>query len=156
MVKTMPHILPFGQPIFRVSRRRPHGDSIIDPTIGKVVWERMSPATIQKNSYAVRMMSRGAWPKGIARHRWHRWLWTTGWASEGQDGDYASVLILPAHLVYLTDGGDPIFARQEAAAFAVERRYHISDSETWTVPVLLGKDALVRDAAALIRLRPDR
>jgi outer membrane protein assembly factor BamB len=76
------------------------------------------------------------------------------WASEGRDGDHASVLLTPRHIVYLTNGGDLIIARRGTAAFEIERRYKVADAETWAVPTLLGKDVLVRDANSVIRLAP--
>ena len=59
-----------------------------------------------------------------------------------------------AHIVYLTNGGDLIIARRGAAAFGVERRYKVADSQTWAMPVLIGSDILVRDATGLVRLTP--
>jgi outer membrane protein assembly factor BamB len=76
------------------------------------------------------------------------------WASEGRDGDHASVLLTPRHIVYLTNGGDLIIAGRGTVAFEVERRYKVADAETWAIPALLGKDVLVRDANSVIRLTP--
>jgi len=78
------------------------------------------------------------------------------WASDGRDGDYASVLLTPKDILYLTNLGDLIVARRGTAAFEVERRYHVADAETWTVPGFLGTDLVLRDAAALRRLTPER
>lgn len=74
------------------------------------------------------------------------------WATEGREGDHASVLLTPRHLVYLTNGADLIVAQRGAAAFTVEKRYEVADAETWAIPVLLGSDLLVRDATGLMRL----
>jgi outer membrane protein assembly factor BamB len=76
------------------------------------------------------------------------------WATEGREGAHASVLLTPAHVVYLTEGGELVVARRGAGAFAVERRYDVADSATWAAPVLLGGDLLVRDATGLVRLTP--
>lgn len=76
------------------------------------------------------------------------------WVSEGRDGDHASVLLTPRHIVYLTNGGDLIIVRRGTAAFEVERRYKVADAETWSIPALLGTDVLVRDANSVIRLTP--
>ncbi|MEO8429310.1 MAG: PQQ-binding-like beta-propeller repeat protein [Verrucomicrobiota bacterium] len=75
------------------------------------------------------------------------------WASDGRDGDYASVLLTPRSIVYLTNGGDLIIARRSTATFQVERRYRAADAGTWSIPVLVGADVLVRDATSLIQLR---
>ena len=74
------------------------------------------------------------------------------WATEGREGDQASVLLTPRHLVYLTNGANLIVALRGGAAFTVEKRYQVADTETWAMPVLLGSDLLVRDAAGLMRL----
>jgi hypothetical protein len=74
------------------------------------------------------------------------------WATEGREGEHASMLLTPCHVVYLTNGADLIVAQRGAATFKVEKRYDVADAETWAVPVLLGPDILVRDATGLMRL----
>jgi outer membrane protein assembly factor BamB len=74
------------------------------------------------------------------------------WATEGREGEHASVLLTPRHLIYLTNGADLIVARRATSTFAVERRYEVAEAATWAMPVLLGSDILVRDATSLIRL----
>lgn len=74
------------------------------------------------------------------------------WATEGREGDHASVLLTPRNIIYLTNGADLIVARRGTATFTVERRYDVADAETWAMPVLLGADILVRDAKGLMRL----
>ena len=76
------------------------------------------------------------------------------WATEGRDGDHASVLLTPDHIVYLTNDAQLITARRGAAAFAVDKRYEVADAQTWAIPVFLGSDLLVRDGTGLIRLTP--
>jgi outer membrane protein assembly factor BamB len=78
------------------------------------------------------------------------------WATEGREGEHASVLLTPRHLVYLTNGADLIVAHRGAATFAIEKRYEVADAETWAVPVLLGPDILVRDATGLMRLTAEQ
>ena len=80
---------------------------------------------------------------------------TTGvvrWATEGREGEHASVLLTPNHLVYLTNEANLIVARRGKATFDIERRYEVAGSGTWSMPVFLGKDILVRDATGLIKL----
>jgi outer membrane protein assembly factor BamB len=74
------------------------------------------------------------------------------WATEGREGDHASVLLTPRHLVYLTNGADLIVASRGTPGFTVEKRYEVAESATWAIPVLLGSDLLVRDASGLMRL----
>ncbi|MGH9942516.1 MAG: PQQ-binding-like beta-propeller repeat protein [Pyrinomonadaceae bacterium] len=76
----------------------------------------------------------------------------TRWATEGREGEHASVLLTPRHVVFLTNGADLIIARRGTAAFEVERRYDVADAETWAMPALLGAELFVRDATGLIRL----
>jgi outer membrane protein assembly factor BamB len=74
------------------------------------------------------------------------------WASEGRDGDHASVLLTSRNIVYLTNVGDLIIARRGTATFQIERRYKAADAETWSIPVLVGADVLIRDTTSLIQL----
>ena len=53
------------------------------------------------------------------------------WATEGREGDHASVLLTPRNIIYLTNGADLIIARRGTATFSVERRYDVADAETW-------------------------
>lgn len=78
------------------------------------------------------------------------------WSTEGRDGEHASVLLTPSHIVYLTNGADLIVVRRATRTFEVERRYDVADAATWAMPVLLGADVLVRDATGLIRLTPGK
>lgn len=77
---------------------------------------------------------------------------TVKWATEGREGEHASLLSTPKHILFLTNGADLIVAKRGQANFAVERRYEVAKSATWAVPVLLGSEILVRDASGLIRL----
>ena len=74
------------------------------------------------------------------------------WATEGREGEHASVLLTPRNLIYLTNGADLVVAYRGSPAFALEKRYDVAEAETWAMPVLLGPDILVRDATGLIRL----
>jgi outer membrane protein assembly factor BamB len=76
------------------------------------------------------------------------------WSTEGREGEHASVLLTSRNLIYLTNGGDLVVAYRGPNAFALEKRYDVSESETWAMPVLLGSDVLIRDATALTRLTP--
>ncbi len=74
------------------------------------------------------------------------------WITEGREGDHASVLLTPRHLVYLTNEANLIVAQRGTAGFKVEQRYTVAEAATWALPVLLGSDLLVRDATSLMRL----
>lgn len=74
------------------------------------------------------------------------------WITDGREGEHASVLLTPRHLLYLTNGADLVVARRATATFEVVERYDVADAETYALPVLLGTDLYVRDATGLIRL----
>ncbi len=76
------------------------------------------------------------------------------WATEGREGDHASVLLTRNHIVYLTNGADLIVVRRGTPEFTVEKRYDVAEAETWAMPVLLGSDLIVRDSTSLMRLTP--
>ena len=74
------------------------------------------------------------------------------WATDGREGEHASLLLTPRNVIFLTNGADLIVAKRGAPAFAVERRYKVADSSTWSTPVLLGSNILVRDVSGLMLL----
>jgi outer membrane protein assembly factor BamB len=73
------------------------------------------------------------------------------WQTEGREAINASVLLTPTSVVYLTDGATLIVARRESATFDAER-IQLPTSATWTTPVVLGRDLIVKDATSLVRL----
>ena len=78
------------------------------------------------------------------------------WATEGREGEHASVLLTPQNVVFLTNGADLIVAKRGAPAFTVERRYEVAEASTFAMPVLLGSNILVRDATGLMLLTAGR
>jgi len=74
------------------------------------------------------------------------------WTTEGREGEHASLLLTPQHVVFLTNGADLIVAKRNTPTFAVERRYEVAEGSTFAAPVLLGSNILVRDATGLILL----
>ncbi len=74
------------------------------------------------------------------------------WTTEGREGEHASLLLTPQHVVFLTNGADLIVVKRDTPAFAVERRYEVAEASTFATPVLLGSNILVRDATGLILL----
>jgi outer membrane protein assembly factor BamB len=77
----------------------------------------------------------------------------TKWETEGREGEHASVLVTPAHVVFLTNTGELVVARRDANAFVQERRIDVAEAETWAIPVLTRDGILVRDAHGLTKLR---
>ena len=76
------------------------------------------------------------------------------WASEGREGDHASILIAGDDLLLLTSDAELLVAEPDAAAFEVTRHYQVADAATWALPVPLPDGLLVRDATGLARLVP--
>ncbi len=74
------------------------------------------------------------------------------WATKGREGDHASVLVAPSHVLFLTNAGDLVITRRNASAFAEERRIEIAAGETWAVPAFVPGGMVVRDAQGLSRL----
>ena len=73
------------------------------------------------------------------------------WASEGRDGDQASVLLTPKNVVYLTNSGQLVVAARNGTKYSQEKRYTVSNAETWASPILVGSDLYVRDANELVQ-----
>lgn len=71
------------------------------------------------------------------------------WATEGREGDHASVLLAPRHIIYLTNGGELIVVQRGKPNFTVEQRLQIAETETWAMPIFLGSNLLIRDATGL-------
>jgi outer membrane protein assembly factor BamB len=78
------------------------------------------------------------------------------WATEGREGEHASLLLTPQHVVFLTNSADLVVAKRGAPAFTLERRYDVAEASTWAIPVLLGSNILVRDATGLMLLTPGK
>ena len=74
------------------------------------------------------------------------------WASDGREGEHASLLLTPQNVVFLTNGADLIVAKRNTPSFTVEKRYEIAQASTFAMPVLLGSSILVRDATGLMLL----
>jgi len=74
------------------------------------------------------------------------------WATEGREGEHASLLLTPQHVIFLTNGADLIVVKRNTPAFTVEKRYEVAEAATWAMPVLLGSNILVRDATGLMLL----
>ena len=79
----------------------------------------------------------------------------TKWATEGREGEHASILLTPAHVVFLSNKGVMSVVRRGAATFESEKQYDnlAGAGETWAVPVFAGRDVIVRDAGGLSRFR---
>ena len=77
---------------------------------------------------------------------------TVKWATQGRDGNHASILQTREHLLFLTDGSVLIIARRTPEGFKEEKRYELGTGATWSMPVLLPDGLLVREANGIVRL----
>ncbi len=73
----------------------------------------------------------------------------TVWATEGRDGNQASVLNAGNVLLYLTSDADLIVAAKSRKGLEPLARYKVAESATWAHPAVLGKQILVKDEASL-------
>ena len=74
------------------------------------------------------------------------------WATQGREGNHASILQTKEHLLFLTDGGVLIVARRSPEGFKEEKRYELGTSATWSLPVLLPDGMLVREADRVVKV----
>jgi outer membrane protein assembly factor BamB len=77
----------------------------------------------------------------------------TKWSTEGREGEHASVLVSPQHILFLTNAGELVAIRRGATGYAEERRIEVASAESWAVPVFVPGGVVVRDAQALTLLR---
>ena len=77
---------------------------------------------------------------------------TVKWATQGRDGNHASILQTQEHLLFLTDGGALIVAQRTPEGFKEVKRYEIGTSPTWTVPIFLPDGLLMREADRIVKL----
>jgi outer membrane protein assembly factor BamB len=74
------------------------------------------------------------------------------WATQGRDGNHASILQTQQHVVFLTDAGALIVAQRTPEGFKELKRYEIGKSATWTLPIFLPGGLLVREGNAVVKL----
>ncbi len=75
------------------------------------------------------------------------------WATEGREGEHASILLTPKHVVFLSNKGVMSIVRRGTATFEAEKKYDnlAGAGETGAVPVFSGRDVIVRDAGGVSR-----
>lgn len=71
------------------------------------------------------------------------------WTTNGREGQNASVLNAGKVLLILTADGDLIVANKSDKAFEQIARYDVAESATWSHPVVLGNQILVKDNTSL-------
>lgn len=73
----------------------------------------------------------------------------TVWATEGREATNAALLSAKGVLFMLTDDAELIVAGKSVKGFEQLARYTVADSPTWSHPVILGKQILVKDETNL-------
>ena len=73
----------------------------------------------------------------------------TLWTTEGREATNAVLLGSKTFFFSLTDGADLIVAAKSVKGFEPVARYTVADSPTWSHPIFLGKQILVKDEANL-------
>jgi outer membrane protein assembly factor BamB len=73
----------------------------------------------------------------------------TLWESDGNQGDYASILNAGSVLLFLTEKGRLLVVRPSATAFEPIGEYQVSDTDTHAHPVFLGDRILIKDGTDL-------
>ena len=71
------------------------------------------------------------------------------WATEGREGNHASVLNAGSVLLFLTADADLIVAAKSRKGFEPLARYDVADSATWSHLVAFGKQFLIKDDTSL-------
>jgi hypothetical protein len=74
------------------------------------------------------------------------------WETQGREAANAAVLLAPGAVVYLTDDATLVVARRQTDAFEAQR-IQLPTGATWTTPIILGRDLVVKDATSVARLR---
>lgn len=78
----------------------------------------------------------------------------TRWTSLGRSGDHASVILTPRYVIWLTNEGRFVVVDRNAKEYQPFKQYQLEAKQTWSMPVMLGNDLLVRDEQRLVRLSP--
>ena len=73
----------------------------------------------------------------------------TLWATEGREATNAVLLGSKTFFFSLTDAADLIVAAKSVKGFEPVARYTVADSPTWSHPIILGNQILVKDEANL-------
>lgn len=73
----------------------------------------------------------------------------TLWTTEGREGENASLLTSGELLFLLTNDGSLTVAKKSEQKLEPAAKYQVADSSTWSHPVIMGKQILVKDAAAV-------
>jgi outer membrane protein assembly factor BamB len=74
------------------------------------------------------------------------------WATAGREGEHASILLSPGHVLFFSNEGAMVVVRREPAQLAEEGRIELGDGEMWAVPAPVPGGLVVREGRSLVRL----
>jgi len=74
------------------------------------------------------------------------------WQTEGREATQVAVLLGDAQVVFLTDEARLVVARRDPSAFTPVREYALELGPTWGVPIVAGRDLILREGTRLTRL----
>jgi outer membrane protein assembly factor BamB len=75
------------------------------------------------------------------------------WATDGREGDNASVLMTSMSIVYLTNSGKLNVVAKNGTKLEPQRTYALTEGESWPVPILLPDGIVIKDATAVTMLK---
>jgi outer membrane protein assembly factor BamB len=109
----------------------------------KIAMYMSSPVLIGDSLYGLSHLNKGQFFCLDAR------TGQTLWITEGRQGQNAAVLRAGSNLLFLTSDADLIVVHDSRKAFEKLAKYDIADSATWSHPVLIGNQLLIKDSSAL-------
>ena len=120
--------------------------------IGESVWTNpqtpmfmSSPVPIGGTIYGLTVRSRGQFVAVDAASG------KTLWATQGREGENASIMGSPSWLLASTTDGNLVVARTNPQKYEEVRRYQIAPSAVWAHPAITGTSIIVKDADKVIR-----
>jgi outer membrane protein assembly factor BamB len=74
----------------------------------------------------------------------------TQWTSTGAEGEYAAIVNANALVFFLDEDADLTIAVASEKKFEILKQYTVAQSPTWSYPVILGNQILIKDENSLI------
>jgi outer membrane protein assembly factor BamB len=71
---------------------------------------------------------------------------TAKWTTEGRAAQNAALVSAGPNLLVLTSDGDLLVVKRSPERFEEMRRYKVAQTQTWSHPILLGNQLVIRDA----------
>jgi outer membrane protein assembly factor BamB len=118
---------------------------------GEMVWSNpqtpmfmSSPVVVGATIYGLAQRSKGQFVAIDAK------TGKTLWATQGREGENASMMGSPSWLLASTTDGNLVVARANPEKYEEVRRYQIADSAVWAHPAITDRSIVVKDADKVI------